>query len=164
LPDGRSFLYHRLQKLPPGAPATEVYQKGRIYLHKLGTDPDTDKPVFGFDLNPNIKAVVETFAAQKDALYVQTLDGGNRRIWRVDYQSQQAETLELPYEGSASLGFTPTDRSGIFFNLVSWTKSNAFFFYKPSKRTAKDTKFVRHQIRPANSDRYVSRRIHQCQS
>jgi prolyl oligopeptidase len=243
LPDGRSFLYPRQQKLTPGAPATDFYQKGRIYLHQLGRDPDTDKAVFGFDVNPNIKfdeklatyistnpawkyalarvnagvspnseyyvapldtldrtpipwrkivsfddevssvslrgedlylrtykdtprykivrtsllkpdlkqaetifpaseAVVEDFNVQKDALYVQTLDGGNRKIWRVDYQNKEAEAIALPYEGSASLGATPADRSGIFFDLVSWTKSNAFFVYDPINRTAKDTKLV----------------------
>ncbi len=243
LPDGKSFLYQRMQKLPAGAPATDLYQKRRIYLHKLGTNPDTDKPIFGFDVNPSIKfdqkltpsvltepswkyvflrvnsgvspnsefyvtsldalkqtpvpwrklanfddqvsgvsihgedlylqtykntprykiirtsllkpnlqqaetvfpaseAVVEDFKVQKDALYVQTLDGGNRKIWRVDYKNKQTEPLKLPYEGSASFGFNPADMEGIFFNLVSWTKSRALFVYEPNNGIAKDTKLV----------------------
>ena len=243
LPDGKSFLYPRMQKLPEGAPATNFYQKERIYLHKLGTNPNTDKPIFGFDVNPSIKfdqklvpsvvtdpgwkyvfsevnsgvspnsevyvtsldalnqtpvpwrklanfddkvsgvsihgedlylqtykntprykivrtsflkpdlkraetvfpaskAVVEDFYLQKDALYVQTLDAGNQRIWRVDYKNKQAKPLKLPYEGSASFGFNLADMEGIFFNLVSWTKSRAFFVYEPDNRIAKDTKLV----------------------
>jgi prolyl oligopeptidase len=48
LPDNRSFVYGRLQKLPPGAPAAEVRQKFRSYRHVLGTDPEKDQPVFGY--------------------------------------------------------------------------------------------------------------------
>jgi prolyl oligopeptidase len=54
LPDNRSFVYGRLQTLPPGAPATEVRQKFRSYLHVLGTDPEKDPAVFGFGVVPSI--------------------------------------------------------------------------------------------------------------
>ncbi len=54
LPDNRSFVYGRLQKLPPGAPAAEVRQKFRSYLHVLGTGPAKDKAVFGYDVAPGI--------------------------------------------------------------------------------------------------------------
>jgi prolyl oligopeptidase len=57
LPNSHSFIYDRywetiadlekLQKLPPGTPATEIFQKGRYYLHVLGTDPSKDPPVSG---------------------------------------------------------------------------------------------------------------------
>jgi prolyl oligopeptidase len=55
LPDDRGFVYGRLQKLPPNAPAEEVRQKFRAYLHVLGTSPDTDQPVFGFGVVPSIE-------------------------------------------------------------------------------------------------------------
>jgi prolyl oligopeptidase len=55
LPDGKTFLYNRLQKLAEGAPPTELYQKSRVYLHTLGTSPDSDMAVFGYEVNPNIK-------------------------------------------------------------------------------------------------------------
>jgi prolyl oligopeptidase len=42
LPDGHSFIHGRLQKLPPGAPPSEIGKKCRIYLHVLGTDPEKD--------------------------------------------------------------------------------------------------------------------------
>jgi hypothetical protein len=47
LPDSHSFVYGRLQTLPPGSPATEVRQKYRAYLHVLGSDPEKDQAVFG---------------------------------------------------------------------------------------------------------------------
>ena len=54
LPDDRSFVYGRLQELPPGAPAAEVRQKFRAYLHVLGTKPEKDQPVFGYGIVPSI--------------------------------------------------------------------------------------------------------------
>ncbi len=55
LPDGKSFVYNRLQKLAPNSPQTDLYQKSRVYLHVLGTNADTDKAIFGYEVNPNIK-------------------------------------------------------------------------------------------------------------
>lgn len=74
LPDNRSFVYGRLQELSPGAPAAEVRQKFRSYLHVLGTDPAKDKPVFGYgvvpsiDVDPSLIASVETQPGSKYAL------------------------------------------------------------------------------------------------
>jgi prolyl oligopeptidase len=46
LPDGKSFYYGR--RLPPGAvPAGEEQFHRRIYLHRLGTDPDQDTLILG---------------------------------------------------------------------------------------------------------------------
>jgi prolyl oligopeptidase len=53
-PDGRSFFYDRLQKLPANAPATARYENSRVYLHVLGTNPAQDVPVFGQGVVPGI--------------------------------------------------------------------------------------------------------------
>jgi len=246
LPDGKSFLYNRLQKLAPDAPPTDLYQKSRVYMHVLGTNADADKAVFGYEVNPKIKletmplpfisvpldskymfaivnsgvspnnelyvapldalkanlpaaiewrkiaslddevngldihgddvylttykntprykvvrvnlknpdvkqadiifpaseAVVESIATARDALYVQTLDGGSRRIYRVDYKTKKAEPLRLPYEGSASIAGSYPDLDGIYFNLDSWTKSSSNLLYEPKTQTATDTRLV----------------------
>lgn len=47
LPDGRSFVYNRLQKLSGNSAPTDRYLNSRAYLHVLGSSPDTDKLVFG---------------------------------------------------------------------------------------------------------------------
>jgi prolyl oligopeptidase len=54
LPDNKSFLYPRLQKLAPGAPATDKYKKTLIYRHVIGTHPrgDGDSAVFGSGVTP----------------------------------------------------------------------------------------------------------------
>jgi prolyl oligopeptidase len=62
LPDGRSFFYSRMQKLPPDAPATARYQKLRVYHHTLGADPESEPAVFGYDVNPNIKVTEDDFS------------------------------------------------------------------------------------------------------
>jgi prolyl oligopeptidase len=63
LADNRSFVYGKLQKLPPGAPATEIEQKVRSYLHVLGTDPEKHPAVFGYGVVPTISVNPTYFAA-----------------------------------------------------------------------------------------------------
>ena len=242
LPDGKSFLYPRLPKLPEGAPQTDLYLKNRIYKHLLGTDPAADKPVFGYGVNPELvldetllpfvrtnpnwkyvfavastaspnveiyfapldalnqavvpwrkivgfadqvssfdllgndlflqtskqtprykivltninkpdiansknvysggEAVVEAMAAQRDALYVQMLDGGSRKIYRIDYRTGKVEPLKLPYNGSASIASTEANRDGIYFIIDSWTKSPAHFKYDPRTDSASHTRIM----------------------
>jgi prolyl oligopeptidase len=66
LPDDRSFVYGRLQQLPPGAPVAEVRQRFRSYLHVLGTEAAKDQPVFGYgvvgsiNVDPSLIASVRT--------------------------------------------------------------------------------------------------------
>jgi len=61
LPDG-SFFYTRTQKLPPDAPPTAKYQKLRVYHHVLGTDPDKEAAVFGYDVSPDVKVTEDDFS------------------------------------------------------------------------------------------------------
>ncbi len=46
LPDGKSFYYSRYPE-PGTVPAGEEKYGSKIYLHVLGTDPKTDKKIFG---------------------------------------------------------------------------------------------------------------------
>ena len=103
LPDGRSFLYNRLQKLAPGTPQTETYKKDRVLVHVLGTDPDKDKVVLGFDTNADLRfdetmlldawpvpgtnyviAEVTTGVSPNGAFYVAPLSGLSQSVvpWR----------------------------------------------------------------------------------
>ena len=52
--DNSSFYYRRGNKLAAGASQSAVNQKLRTYLHVLGRDPETDKPIFGFGVHPDI--------------------------------------------------------------------------------------------------------------
>jgi prolyl oligopeptidase len=63
LPDGRSFVYGRLQDLPAGAPSNEVRQKYRTYLHVLGTSAEKDQAVFGYGVVPSIEVEPRQYAS-----------------------------------------------------------------------------------------------------
>jgi prolyl oligopeptidase len=57
LPDGRSFFHNRMQKMQPGMPPTERELKSKVFLHVIGTDPEKDPVVFGYDVSPRVKMV-----------------------------------------------------------------------------------------------------------
>jgi prolyl oligopeptidase len=243
LPDNRSFFYNRLQKLPPGAPRTDYYLNSRVYIHRLGSDPDKDVAVFGRGLSASVKiderdfpfialpvashyalaidahgvqnevtaylaklddvrgadtpwrkvadvddqitgfdihgdfayllthrnasrfkvlrvdlrtadlthatvvipagdAVITTIAAAADALYLQKLDGGLGRLWRLPYEGGPASEISLPFDGAIyEIDSNPTE-PGVFVRLASWTQSPRFFHYDPKTQTLADTKII----------------------
>ena len=53
--DGRGFFHNRMQKMLPGMPPTERELKSKVYLHMLGTDPEKDRAVFGYEVSPRVK-------------------------------------------------------------------------------------------------------------
>jgi prolyl oligopeptidase len=52
LPDNASFVYTRLAELPSGAPPRAQFDHQRVYLHRLGNNPDTDRVVLDVDHLP----------------------------------------------------------------------------------------------------------------
>jgi prolyl oligopeptidase len=61
LSDGKSFFFTRTQKLGPDAPVTAKYQKLKVYRHTLGSDPEKDALVFGYEVSPNVKVTEDDF-------------------------------------------------------------------------------------------------------
>jgi len=55
LPGDKAFYYNRMKKLGPDDPRTEKEKDSRAFLHLMGTDPESDKPVLGSGLNSGIK-------------------------------------------------------------------------------------------------------------
>ncbi len=55
LPDSRSFFHIRFQKLGPGADPAQRRLKSRVYLHRVGTDPESNAAVFGYGVRPEIE-------------------------------------------------------------------------------------------------------------
>ena len=55
LPDNRAFFFLREQKLEPGMPATERYQNSRLWLHRVGDDPEKAVALLGPGLHPDIE-------------------------------------------------------------------------------------------------------------
>ncbi len=54
LPDSSGFFFKRLQKLAPGADPLQKFQKGLVYLHRLGADVARDPVVFGYGVHPDV--------------------------------------------------------------------------------------------------------------
>jgi prolyl oligopeptidase len=84
LSDGR-MIYNRLQKMAPNAPVTDKYQNARVYIHKLGDDPESDPVLIGAGLSPDVKlAPGEIPIAYKpigsDYIIVQAYNGTQREI------------------------------------------------------------------------------------
>ena len=61
LPDN-SFFYTRTQKLGPDAPPTAKYQKLRAYHHVIGTDPDKEEAIFGYQVSGNVPVTDDDFS------------------------------------------------------------------------------------------------------
>jgi prolyl oligopeptidase len=55
------YYYARLQKLPPDAPPTAIYENERTYLHILGSDSEKDQPVFGPGVGEAIRVPMAGF-------------------------------------------------------------------------------------------------------
>lgn len=71
LPDGHSVLYDRIEKAAVGAAGHSAYDSSRIYLHRLGTDPSSDVPVFDGRVAAKIRAAV------RGAPLIETAPGSN---------------------------------------------------------------------------------------
>lgn len=61
--DGKSFFYRRGPVLPPNTPPAERLNRGRVYLHTLGTDPNKDVAVFGHGVSASVPMSDEAFPA-----------------------------------------------------------------------------------------------------
>ncbi|HEX5322586.1 MAG TPA: prolyl oligopeptidase family serine peptidase [Capsulimonadaceae bacterium] len=85
--DNRSFFYNRLPKLLPGAPPAAEEEKSVVFLHKLGGNPDTDPPVFGYGLSAT------THIAPADTPYVQVVPGSPFAYGVIEHGVQNELTL-----------------------------------------------------------------------
>ncbi len=52
--DSKTFFYSRLQKLDKNSPPQAVYENEKVFLHKIGSDPEKDPAVFGSTVLPEL--------------------------------------------------------------------------------------------------------------
>jgi prolyl oligopeptidase len=96
LPDGRSFVYNRLQKLGPKSVPTDRELYSRSYLHVLGSDPEKDPMVFGSGL-PGVQIEAA------DLPFVSTSPGSSHAIGLVAHGVTNEVTLYVaPLESLTS--------------------------------------------------------------
>lgn len=235
MPDNQSFVHIRFQTLKPGMDPNERRLKSRVFLHRVGTDPETDVAVFGYEVDPRIKvvpadasyvsidprtnfaiafvnhgfdndgdcyaapvnsvgkpditwhklfdrkdaityvdvrgddlyfsshknaprfkilrtsvshpdianaqvvvppgeAVITSFLASSDALYVLELDGPVGKLLRVPYSGGSSEQVALPLEGSVIFGGGDPRVPGLLLYLDGWTKSYKVYSYQPETK------------------------------
>jgi prolyl oligopeptidase len=108
----------------------------------LGIDLPKDEVAHARVLMAASDAVVTGIQAAGDALYVQKLDGGLGKLWRLPYEGGAATEIRLPFEGAIQEVFVNPTEPGVFVRLASWTKSSMFFHYVPKTNTIVDTKII----------------------
>jgi prolyl oligopeptidase len=108
----------------------------------LGIDLPKDEVAHARVLMAPSDAVVKAIQAAADALYVQKLDGGLGKLWRLPYEGGTATELRLPFEGAIQEIFVNPLEPGVFVRLASWTKSSMFFHYDPKTNAMVDTKII----------------------
>jgi prolyl oligopeptidase len=97
---------------------------------------------------PESEAVVRNLGAARDALYIQTLDGGLARVWRLQYGSAAPTPVPLPFDGSVGGFVTTPRRSGLVLALASWTHSTLWYRFDPVTGRLTDT----HLKEPSKAD------------
>jgi prolyl oligopeptidase len=108
----------------------------------LGVDLPKDEVAHARVLMPASDAVVTGIQAAGDALYVQKLDGGLGRLWRLPYEGGTSTEIRLPFESAIQEIFVNPTEPGVFVRLASWTKSSMFFHYDPKTNTIVDSKII----------------------
>lgn len=88
------------------------------------------------------EAVVVNVAAAADALYIQKLDGGIGRLFRMPFEGGAAAPVPLPFDGAIEELFSNAAESGVFIRTASWTKSPVYLHYDPKTSKVVDTKIV----------------------
>jgi prolyl oligopeptidase len=101
LSDSRSFVYNRMQKMQPGMQPTERELKSLVYLHTVGTDPEKDRPVFGYGVSPQVTA------APTDIPWVYVVPGASYAIAVLAHGTQNELTAYVAPQSALSHGPIP---------------------------------------------------------
>ena len=88
------------------------------------------------------EAVVISVSVASDAVYVQKLDAGLGRLWRLPFDGGTASEVPLPFDGAIQELFTNPAEAGVYVRAASWTKSPVYLHYDPKTNTVADTKIV----------------------
>ena len=102
-------------------------------------DPDLAKARV---MIPPGDTVITHVGVARDALYVQTLDGGLSRLGRIPFEGEQAGKmlpLPLPFEGAVNALAADPLAPGIAFSLEGWVHSEAILAFAPVTAKTSDT-------------------------
>lgn len=88
---------------------------------------------------PGSDAVVQRIETAKDGLYIETLDGGPHRVYRLDYDSDRREEAPVDRDSSGTISDVDPTREGILLAVDSWTRPPAVFSWNPGDHQLIDT-------------------------
>jgi len=88
------------------------------------------------------EAVVNSVSVAADAVYVQELDGGIGRLWRLPFQGGTAVQVHLPFEGAIQELFANPSVPGVYIRSASWTRSPVYLHYEPLSQKVTDTRIL----------------------
>ena len=104
LPDNRAFFFLREQKMEPGMAATERYQNSRLWLHRVGDDPEKAAALLGPGVHPDVDV------PRTDFPYIVVTPGSRYAVAAVYAGVQRELTLySAPLEsvGKPGMRWTP---------------------------------------------------------
>jgi prolyl oligopeptidase len=88
---------------------------------------------------PAGESVVKNVGVAKDALYVQSLDGGIGRVLRVPFGKGKPTSIKLPFAGAVGEFSFDSDKPGVLLKLTSWTQPQLWYRYDPKTGETTDT-------------------------
>ncbi len=88
------------------------------------------------------EAVVVNVAVAADAVYVQKLDGGIGRLFRLPFEGGAGVQVPLPFDGAIQELFANSSEPGIYIRTASWTKSPVYLHYDSKANKVSDTGIV----------------------
>lgn len=91
---------------------------------------------------PESEAVITRTGLAKDALYVRKLDGGIGRVFRVPFDTNKPEALEIGVSGSANALSVDDSVPGALIRVESWIASPRVVAWSPAKKRAEPTEII----------------------
>jgi len=91
---------------------------------------------------PPSDAVVIAVGVASDAVYIQKLDAGLGRVWRLPFEGGAASEIRLPFDGAIQEFFTNPAQAGVYLRAASWTKSPVLLHYDPPSNTVADARII----------------------
>ena len=96
---------------------------------------------------PQLAELIVNMGLAEDGIYVQTLDGGIGRLFRMAHRrGASLEQVALPFDGAISSLWTHDRQAGALFILASWTRPPLLYEYDPAQKKVSDT-----GLQPPNS-------------
>lgn len=104
-------------------------------IRRRMSSPDSPATV----ILPESRVVLTALVAAADGLYVQGMEGGLSRLYRISYRTWRVESADLPVSGTIREVASDPTRPGVLFRMESWTMPPRWFSWNQSSGRIRDT-------------------------